>query len=61
VGDDRNRKQRLHGRREKFTPLPESVLTRNLGGESIALLSIPWLRGFRCMLTPVGHMIFIPF
>lgn len=33
VGDARNRKQR-NPRAEKFTPLPDSVLTRNLGGES---------------------------
>ncbi|KAM3965652.1 pre-mRNA processing factor 6 [Aphomia sociella] len=33
VGDARNRKQR-NPRAEKFTPLPDSVLSRNLGGES---------------------------
>jgi pre-mRNA-processing factor 6 len=33
VGDARNRKQR-NARSEKFTPLPDSVLSRNLGGES---------------------------
>uniref|UniRef100_A0A336MK64 Pre-mRNA-processing factor 6 n=1 Tax=Culicoides sonorensis TaxID=179676 RepID=A0A336MK64_CULSO len=33
VGDSRNKKQR-NPRAEKFTPLPDSVLTRNLGGES---------------------------
>lgn len=32
VGDVRNRKQR-NARAEKFTPLPDSVLARNLGGE----------------------------
>uniref|UniRef100_A0A182NGV7 Pre-mRNA-processing factor 6 n=1 Tax=Anopheles dirus TaxID=7168 RepID=A0A182NGV7_9DIPT len=33
VGDSRNKKQR-NPRAEKFTPLPDSVLSRNLGGES---------------------------
>lgn len=33
VGDARNKKQR-NPRAEKFTPLPDSVLARNLGGES---------------------------
>lgn len=33
VGDARNRKQR-NPRAEKFTPLPDSMLSRNLGGES---------------------------
>ena len=33
VGDGRNRKQR-NPQREKFTPLPDSVLARNLGGET---------------------------
>ena len=33
VGDARNRKMR-NPRAEKFTPLPDSVLARNLGGDS---------------------------
>lgn len=33
VGDARNRKQR-NPRAEKFTPLPDSVLSRSLGGET---------------------------
>ncbi|KAJ6633556.1 Pre-mRNA-processing factor 6 [Pseudolycoriella hygida] len=33
VGDSRNRKQR-NPRAEKFTPLPDSVLSRSLGGET---------------------------
>ncbi|XP_036139924.1 pre-mRNA-processing factor 6 isoform X2 [Monomorium pharaonis] len=33
VGDARNRKQR-NPRTDKFTPLPDSVLARNLGGET---------------------------
>ncbi|CAH1719286.1 unnamed protein product [Chironomus riparius] len=37
VGDARNRKQR-NPRAEKFTPLPDSVLSRNLGGESATTL-----------------------
>ena len=54
VGDARNRKQRLHGRREKFTSFPDSVLTRNLGGESSTCIypkSLKdWLRRFPGML-----------
>lgn len=37
VGDARNRKQR-NPRAEKFTPLPDSVLSRNLGGESTSTI-----------------------
>lgn len=37
VGDARNRKQR-NPRAEKFTPLPDSVLSRNLGGDSASSL-----------------------
>lgn len=33
VGDARNKKQR-NPRAEKFTPLPDSVLSRNLGGDA---------------------------
>lgn len=33
VGDSRNRKQR-NPRAERFTPLPDSVLVRNMGGET---------------------------
>ncbi|CAG7718069.1 unnamed protein product [Allacma fusca] len=37
VGDSRNKKQR-NPRAEKFTPLPDSVLSSNLGGESVSSL-----------------------
>ena len=37
VGDARNKKQR-NPRTEKFTPLPDSVLQHNLGGEQIATI-----------------------
>lgn len=36
VGDARNRKQRTVGNREKFTPMSDSMLARNFGGESIS-------------------------
>lgn len=35
VGDSRNRKQRLAGLREKYTPMSDSLLARNFGGENI--------------------------
>uniref|UniRef100_A0A1Y1M7J4 Pre-mRNA-processing factor 6 n=1 Tax=Photinus pyralis TaxID=7054 RepID=A0A1Y1M7J4_PHOPY len=62
VGDARNRKQR-NPRAEKFTPLPDSVLARNLGGESST--SIDPTSGLASMtpgvatpgmLTPTGDM-----
>lgn len=57
VGDARNRKQR-NARMEKFTPLPDSVLSRNLGGESTT--SIDPKSGiasaFPGMLTPTGDL-----
>nr|SVE69638.1 EOG090X017X [Eubosmina coregoni] len=57
VGDARNRKQRST-RQDKFTPLPDSVLTRNLGGE--ATTSIDPKSGlasaFPGMLTPTGDL-----
>nr|SVE83505.1 EOG090X017X [Daphnia pulex] len=58
VGDARNRKQRLHGRREKFTPLPDSVLTRNLGGESSTSIDPKsgLASAFPGMLTPTGDL-----
>nr|SVE74961.1 EOG090X017X [Daphnia dolichocephala] len=58
VGDARNRKQRLHGRREKFTPLPDSVLTRNLGGESTNSIDPKsgLASAFPGMLTPTGDL-----
>ena len=57
VGDARNRKQR-NARLEKFTPVPDSVLARNLGGESST--SIDPKSGiasaFPGMLTPTGDL-----
>lgn len=38
VGDARNRKQRLAGNREKYTPLSDTMLSRNLGGEKVSSL-----------------------
>ncbi|XP_076648059.1 pre-mRNA processing factor 6 [Halictus rubicundus] len=62
VGDARNRKQR-NPRAEKFTPLPDSVLARNLGGETST--SIDPTSGLASMmpgvatpgmLTPTGDL-----
>ncbi len=61
VGDSRNRKQR-NPRPERFTPLPDSVLARNLGTESTSTLDprsglasmIPGVQ--TGMLTPSGDM-----
>ncbi|XP_077291122.1 pre-mRNA processing factor 6 isoform X2 [Arctopsyche grandis] len=62
VGDARNRKQR-NPRAEKFTPLPDSVLSRNLGGDSAS--SLDPTSGLASMnpgvmtpgmLTPTGDM-----
>lgn len=62
VGDARNRKQR-NPRAEKFTPLPDSVLARNLGGETST--SIDPSNGLASMmpgvatpgmLTPTGDL-----
>lgn len=63
VGDARNRKQR-NPRAEKFTPLPDSVLSRNLGGEQSASLDptsglasmVPGMSTPAGMLTPTGDM-----
>lgn len=63
VGDSRNRKQR-NPRAEKFTPLPDSVLSRNLGGETAT--AIDSRSGLQTpgvstpgMLTPTGKPIFV--
>lgn len=57
VGDARNRKQR-NPRAEKFTPLPDSVLSRNMGGESAT--TIDPNSGLSSMvpgvMTPSGDM-----
>ena len=34
VGDARNRKQRLAGLREKYTPMSDTLLAKSMGGES---------------------------
>lgn len=38
VGDARNRKQRMAGVREKYTPISDSLLARSLGGEQVSTL-----------------------
>lgn len=61
VGDARNRKQR-NPRAEKFTPLPDSVLARNLGGETTSSINpssglASMLPGTTSgMLTPSGDL-----
>ncbi|KAH8364181.1 hypothetical protein KR084_003469 [Drosophila pseudotakahashii] len=62
VGDSRNRKQR-NPRAEKFTPLPDSLISRNLGGESSSTLDpssglasmVPGV-ATPGMLTPTGDL-----
>uniref|UniRef100_A0A0A9VZK8 Pre-mRNA-processing factor 6 n=1 Tax=Lygus hesperus TaxID=30085 RepID=A0A0A9VZK8_LYGHE len=62
VGDARNRKMR-NPRAERFTPLPDSVLTRNMGGESQSTIdpssglmsAIPGT-ATQGMLTPTGDL-----
>ncbi|KAF6200949.1 hypothetical protein GE061_005396 [Apolygus lucorum] len=62
VGDARNRKMR-NPRAERFTPLPDSVLTRNMGGESQSTIdpssglmsAIPGTAS-QGMLTPTGDL-----
>jgi len=61
VGDARNKKVR-NPRAEKFTPLPDSVLSRNLGGESSSTIdpssglasAVPGTASG--MLTPTGDL-----
>lgn len=62
VGDSRNRKQR-NPRAEKFTPLPDSVLSRSLGGETQANIDprsglASMMPGVATpgMLTPTGDL-----
>lgn len=52
VGDARNRKQR-NPRAEKFTPLPDSILSHNLGGETTHSIDSSTTPG---MLTPTGDL-----
>lgn len=52
VGDSRNRKQR-NPRAERFTPLPDSVLVRNMGGETAT--AIDPRSGLASMLPGVSN------
>ena len=62
VGDARNRKQRTAGLREKYTPMSDAMLARNLGGESVSTLdpksglasALPG--NMTGMLTPSGDL-----
>ena len=70
VGDSRNRKKRMAGVREKFTPISDRILTQNMGGEMTSSISpssglasvIPGLQtsvpGMQTpgMLTPSGDL-----
>eukprot|EP00096_Caligus_rogercresseyi_P012966 TRINITY_DN5633_c0_g3_i1.p1 TRINITY_DN5633_c0_g3~~TRINITY_DN5633_c0_g3_i1.p1 ORF type:complete len:932 (+),score=268.10 TRINITY_DN5633_c0_g3_i1:125-2920(+) len=38
VGDSRNRKQRLAGMREKYTPVSDSLLAKNMGGNTVSTI-----------------------
>ena len=62
VGDARNRQQRRAGLREKYTPMSDAMLARNLGGESVSTLdpksglasALPG--NMTGMLTPTGDL-----
>jgi pre-mRNA-processing factor 6 len=62
VGDTRNRKQRLAGLREKYTPMSDAMLARNLAGENVSTIdpksglasAIPG--SMTGMLTPTGDL-----
>jgi len=71
VGDSRNRKQRLGGLREKYTPISDRILANSLGGETTSSInpmsglassipgfatSIPGTATNIGMLTPTGDM-----
>ena len=63
VGDARNRKQRLAGLREKYTPMSDAMLARNLGGGEASNTIDPQsglasaLPGTAtAMLTPTGDL-----
>ncbi len=62
VGDARNRKQRLAGVREKYTPMSDAMLARSLGGESTSAIDpksglASALPGTATgMLTPTGDL-----
>merc|ERR1711976_194867 len=60
VGDARNRKQRMAGLREKYTPMSDTLLAKSLGGEQVSTLDpssslasvIPGTSTANGMLTP---------
>jgi len=62
VGDARNRKQRTAGLREKYTPMSDAMLARNIGGETVSTLdpksglasALPG--NMTGMLTPTGDL-----
>ena len=62
VGDTRNRKQRLAGMREKYTPMSDAMLARNMAGENVSTIdpksglasAIPG--SMTGMLTPTGDL-----
>jgi len=65
VGDGRNRKKRLAGVREKYTPISDRILSQNLGGEMSTSISpssglasmIPGMQtSAPGMLTPTGDI-----
>ena len=64
VGDARNRKQRLAGTREKYTPMSDSLLAKSLGGDQVSTLDptsslasvIPGTSTGNGMLTPSGDL-----
>jgi len=71
VGDSRNRKKRLAGLREKYTPMSDRILSQNMGGEMTSSISpvsglasmipgmastIPGTATNLGMLTPTGDM-----
>eukprot|EP00093_Oithona_nana_P009284 09284.XXX_71659_74475_1 [CDS] Oithona nana genome sequencing. len=67
VGDARNRKQRMAGLREKYTPISDSLLAKSLGGDQVSALdptsslasAIPGTStssGGLGMLTPTGDL-----
>jgi len=64
VGDGRNRKKRLAGLREKFTPITDRILSTNLGGQNVTTIdpnsglasALPGTSSNNGMLTPSGDL-----
>jgi len=71
VGDSRNRKKRMAGNREKYTPMSDRMLASNMGGEMTTSISpvsglasmvpgmassIPGMQTNIGMLTPTGDL-----